>query len=277
MAQCNRRFPELVLVFSFAIPVGLFAQSKSPQELPSKQKFLGIHAGALQLASVDWLYSPFAYSGSAPVAGIQFGVVKNKFRFRTQVWKAKAERPAQSLKHLTHTYPENHYLLKKQSFILAANTHFQYRISPDNRGHVFFVSGLWYTGINITTNAMGAPELVQSGIAPGIAFEKLLRQHRLGVEGHVSLLSVNLRNHYSLSLAQTYERLKKSDFVRQNIHFQTPKSAQKLFLSLTYAYPLSENLLLGVDFHSSVIRNSLPAKLASKETLFTINLNYLLK
>lgn len=178
---------------------------------------------------------------------------------------------------MTRTYPENHYLLKKQSLLLAANTHFQYRISPDDCGNVLIVSGLWYTGINITTNAMGAPELVQSGIAPGIAFEKLLRQHRLGVEGHVSLLSVNLRNHYSLSLAQTYERLQKSEFVSLNIQLQTPMSALKIFLSPSYAYPLSENLLLGVDYHSSFTRNTLPAKLASKETLFTINLNYLLK
>lgn len=241
----------------------------------SVNKYLGGMAGVYNMASIDKVYSPFSYSGKSATFGFIRGSEKINRSFETNIFFSNIQRKARSLDGVLTPYEPGHFHLVKNSFVLEIMEYFRFLMKDFQEEKLqFYFSGLWFTSVNITTNSSGVPELIQSGIAPGIMVRRKIRDHSFKTEIHSSLLTWSVRNSYSVSSAQTYEKLSKFDFIMQNSMIQTPISNQCLYINCSYGYSISEKFSMRANYNSKYMHNNRPQTLKSISGIYSISLIY---
>jgi hypothetical protein len=237
--------------------------------------FLGIRTGIVSSASADLLYSPLVYSGKSIGVGLSFGKEKSRSTSETSIYFHLTTKKSATLENQIRSFERGHYLLEKQSFNLKIRDYRRFEISgTESLGLKLYFSGLWFTSINITTNAMGLPELVQTGLAPGFCAIKSAGRHQISIDAHVSLLSLSIRNNYSMSAPQTYERFSKLNFIRQNIRLQSAFSDRQIFARLSYQYPIGRVLHATAAYEFGYLHNTQPKNLRSVEGFYSLAILY---
>ncbi len=236
--------------------------------------FMGIKVGYRNIASMDKLYSPFVYAGQSSVFGIGWGKDRGKLSLETDIHFSNTTRTAHSLEGIPRSYEQGHFLLAKNSFLLDVNDYYRFRLTDLHRDLQIYFSGLWFTSVNITTNANGLPELIQSGLAPGIMVRSTPGKHHFRAELHVPLVAWTVRNHYSLSAPQTYEKLSKFDYILRNSLFQTPVSNPALYATFSYGYSFSKKISARAGYNFRYLHNRTPLLLQSVSGVYSISFIY---
>ena len=235
----------------------------------------GLKTGLYRMASIDKLYSPFKYEGSAPFYGLSFGKEKPMRSNETILSFSNIKRNALSLEGIPNSYELGHYQLMKNSFVFEAMDYYRFQFILEGLHNLqFYFSGLWFTTVNITTNAMGLPEQIQTGIAPGIMVRKLLGKHTFKAELNAPLLGLTVRNNYSMSMAQTYEKLSKIAYIKQNLLLQSPFSNQALFADFSYRFTCNKHFVLAAGYHFRYQNNHKPISLTSTVGIYSVSLIY---
>ena len=236
--------------------------------------FMGIKVGYRNIATMDKLYSPFVYAGQSSVFGIGWGKDKANLSFETDIHFSNTTRTAHSLEGIQQSYEQGHFLLEKNSFLLDVNDYYRFCLTDSHRDLQIYFSGLWFTSVNITTNANGLPELIQSGLAPGIMLRSTPGKHHFRAELHVPLVAWTVRNHYSLSAPQTYEKLSKFDYILRNSLFQTPISNPVFFATFSYGYSFSKKISARAGYNFRYLHNRTPLLLQSVSGVYSISFIY---
>ncbi|MDZ7797909.1 MAG: hypothetical protein U5N56_13145 [Candidatus Marinimicrobia bacterium] len=239
-----------------------------------KHKILGIRTGIYNLSSLDNLYSPFNYSGKALVLGLHFGTERPDRNKETRLVFSNINRDALSMAGIPSTYDPNHYLLLKNSFIFEAMDYFRFLIYDPGQDLRFYFSALWFTTVNITTNVMGLPELVQSGIAPGVMIRKNAGRHTFRTEIHTPLLAWTVRNNYGMSSPQTFEEFSKFAFIFQNSMLQSCFSAPGIYADISYGFRLNKAFRIDANYHFRYFQNSKPITLRSTSGMYSLSIIY---
>lgn len=261
--------PILLALLLFPFLISRAENSSSPVS-----SFVGIKAGYRTMASMDKLYSPFVYSGHSAVFGMGWGKEKHKLSLETDIHFSNTARTTHSLEGIQQSYEQGHFLLAKNSFLLDVNDYYRFRLTDMHRDLQIYFSGLWFTSVNITTNANGLPELIQSGLAPGIMVRSTPGNHHFRAELHVPLVAWTVRNHYSLSAPQTYEKLSKFDYILRNSQIQTPVSNPALFATFSYGYSFSKKISARAGYNFRYLHNRTPLLLQSVSGVYSISIIY---
>lgn len=239
------------------------------------QKSIAVKKGLYNMASIDNLYSPFLYSGKSYLLGFGWGKEERKRSFETDFSFSNIQRKPLSLQELPASYENGHHHLVKNSFIFEVMDYYRFLISKaDHNNLQIFFSGLWFTTLNITTNANGVPELFQSGIAPGIQVRRKAGTHSFKAELHLPLAAWTVRNSYSISSAQIYEKKSKLDFIRQNSMLQTPISNPGLFGTLGYEWCFNPRLSLKANYSFRYLQSKKPQMLKTVSGIYSLALIY---
>lgn len=254
-----------------AVSTNAFANADSI----STNKYFGFKAGVYNLASIDMLYSPFSYSGKSTVFGLERGSEKSNRSFETNILLSNIQRRALSLDGVLSPYEQGHSHLVKNSFILEVMDYFRFLMKDfqEEKLQIYF-SGLWFTSVNIITNASGVPELLQSGIAPGIMIRSKIKNHSFKTEIHSPLFAFTVRNNYSISSAQIYEKLSKFDFILQNLKFQTPFTNRCFYSNFSYEYRFAKKFGMRANYNLKYMHNNEPQTLKSISGIYSISLIY---
>ncbi len=252
------------------------AQTPQTEESSTKRRpYLGVRSGMVSSASADLLYSPLVYTGKSIGIGLVFGKEKSRSASETSIYYHRTTKSPSTLENQIRSFERGHFLLEKQSFNLKIRNYRRYSIpGTESLGLKLYFSGLWFTSINITTNAMGLPELVQTGLAPGFCAVQRVGHHQISLDAHVSLLSLSIRNNYSMSATQTYERFSKLNFIRQNIRLQSAFSDRQVFARLSYQYPIGRALHASAAYEFGYLHNTLPKSLRSVEGFYSLSILY---
>jgi hypothetical protein len=182
------------------------------------------------------------------------------------------KRNALSLNEIPISYPADHFLVVRNSSIFEVMEYFRYKVYdlPEHGIDMKF-SGLWFTTINVINNSGGLPELIQSGLAPGFMIRKQSGRHIFKTEVHIPLISWTVRNNYSMSMAQTFEKFSILAFTRQNMMFQTPLSNPGVLATFSYYYRLSNSFTIEGNYFFRYHNNRKPHELQSASGIYTIS------
>jgi hypothetical protein len=239
-----------------------------------KHKIFGIRSGIYNMSSLDDLYSPFNYSGNALFLGVHFGTERPDRNKETRLVFSNIRRDALSMTGIPSAYDANHSLLVKQSFIFEAMDFFRFLIYDPGQDLRIYFSALWFTTVNITTNAMGLPELIQSGIAPGVMLRKNAGKHMFRTEIHAPLLALTVRNNYGMSSPQTFEDFSRFAFIFDNLLLQSCFSAPGIYADISYGFRLNPALRIDANYHFRYFQNSKPITLRSTSGIYSLSLIY---
>ncbi|MBN2805199.1 MAG: hypothetical protein JXR22_00945, partial [Prolixibacteraceae bacterium] len=210
---------------------------------------IGLNTGLYNFGSIDELYSFARYSGRGMSYGLKFWNGQTNKNHLLSLRFAMIERHPNGLqldpKYFALTDPN----LVKNSFMFEAIDHYRYLIkSVSNQYIKLYGEGVWVTSVNITTNANSLPELIQSGIGAGLYATAAYKKHLFSGEMHVPLLTWTVRNNYSMSMTQNYEKLSKWAFIRQNDQLQFPNTLLALNTSLEYEYAILKQLSISGEY-----------------------------
>ncbi len=259
----------LLFVFLFW-PMLLCAQVRNTPAT----RYFGLGSGLYHSASADAIYSPLVYQGKAAFFGLHFGKTRQRYENHTRLLFSMVNREAPTLTGLQISYPANHYQVVRQSFLFESMDYYNYRLSEDGCSCTphLYLSGLWLTTINITTNAGGVPELIQTAIAPGLVFSYGPGNIRFSSGLHYQLITLAVRNNYSQSRAQTYERLSKFDFVKDNARLQFPGTLLGLYSNTRIAYNPGRRWEFQAGYDFRIIRNQRAVLLQSTSGIYSIGI-----
>lgn len=260
----------LFIIKSAFISPRIFATTKN-----SEYHKIGVNTGLFNFGSIDELYSFASYHGKA----LSYGV---------KIWDGNSDR--NHLLLLKYSYIKRHpsainidpvYFSKedpnvlKNSFMFEAFDYYRYRIKRIESKHIkLYGEGIWQTTVNITTNATGLPELIQSGIGAGLFAVFDLQKHKFAIDLNTPLLSLSVRNCYSMSLTQNYEKLNKLVFVKQNAQIQFSNTLFCLNSSFEYEYVVTQQLSLSVEYNFRKMLNLSPRPLRSVTGIYVFNIYY---
>jgi hypothetical protein len=255
--------------------MALTAEIKAKSDSIAVSKSLYLKTGLYNMASIDKLYSPFSYSGKSGAFGLGWGRVEPKRSSETSILFSSIRREAVSLRGLPDSYPDDHYLIAKNSFIFDVMDYYRFLIQHNQKNQMqIYFSGLWSTFGNISTNSMGVPELIQSSLAPGIMLSKKTDKHTFEVEFNIQLITLSVRNNYAMSMEQTYEELNKFNFIGKNIRIQTPISNPAFLVDLSYMFSMSKSFSLKGNYMFRYFKNNKPQSLEQVSGIYTISIIY---
>lgn len=260
----------LLLLFILTVRGPLWASADDLQKL----RIFGIRTGIYNLSSLDNLYSPFNYSGNAPFLGLHFGTERPDRNKETRLVFSTIHRDALSMSGIPSAYDPNHFLLAKQSFIFEAMDFFRFLVYDPGQDLRFYFSALWFTTVNITTNATGLPELVQSGIAPGVMVRKNAGRHMFRTEIHAPLLALTVRNNYGMSSPQTFEEFSRFAFIFDNLLLQSCFSSPGIYADISYGFRLNRAFRIDANYHFRYVQNSKPITLRSTSGIYSLSIIY---
>lgn len=267
----NKRLTTIIFLCSYIL-LGYTNTNANPDSI-SISKHFAVKVGVYNLASIDNIYSPFIYSGKSFVLGMGWGKEKKGRSFETDLSFSNIQRKATSLEGIPNSYEDGHYHIVRNSFVLEVMDYYRFLITDmEQKKLQIFFSGLWFTTVNLTTNASGVPELIQSGIAPGIFVRYKAGRHRLRAELHLPIVAWTVRNNYSMSSAQIYEKLSKFDFILQNSMLQTPISNPGIYTNFAYEYFLAKKFSIKANYSFKYIYNSKPQTLKSVSGIYSVSL-----
>jgi hypothetical protein len=238
-----------------------------------KSHKIGLNTGLYNFGSIDELYSFARYSGQGMCYGLKLWDGHTNKNHLLSLRYAMIQRHPNGLhldpKYFANTDPN----LVKNSFMFEAIDHYRYLIkSVSNQYIKLYGEGVWATSVNITTNANSLPELIQSGVGAGLYATAAYKKHLLSGEIHVPLITWTVRNSYSMSMTQNYEKLSKLAFIRQNDQLQFPNSLLALNTSLEYEYAISKLLSISGEYNLRLMLNTSPRTLRSVNSIYSLNL-----
>ncbi|HNW49557.1 MAG TPA: hypothetical protein PKH79_00660 [Prolixibacteraceae bacterium] len=253
----------------------LFGSNPVASDTGKNPKKLQISAGYYNLGSVDEIYSDHLYSGHDICYGLKYYYGKGAAREFTSLRMAMVDRTPHSLVLDDNTYGESDRARILNSFLFEAIYSYQYPIRLQGAEHLkLFVTGDWITTVNLTTNSYGVPELVRSGISPGVQLEANFNRHILNGRFYFPLVSWTVRNNYSQSMTQNYESLDKLYFVRKNDQLQFLNTLQEICAELEYRLILSDRFDIGCEYDFRYMHNSSPRELRSATGIYTAYVTY---
>lgn len=241
----------------------------------NKLRKIGLNAGYYNAGTIDEIYSPFLYSGSNYSLGLKFIKEKEKrkdqFSFRFAQIKMKPENLVINMDY----FSENEMAVQKDILMLEFFDTYRFLLSEKNARFVdFYVTGRWFTTVNLMTNYFILPELIQSGLGAGIYIEKNIKNHRLRAELSVPVVTLTIRNNYSQSDIQDYEDVNELDFLIKNLQIQLPYNLLAAYSNLGYEYNVSKHFTVEAEYYFNCMLNTSPRPLRSVSGIYSLGLIY---
>lgn len=236
---------------------------------------IGINSGLFNYASIDELYSPAIFTGKAPVYGFKFLNGKENKHHQLSLRLSILERTRKSIRFSTSYFSNGDFNIVKNGFFFESVDNYRFLI-PRISGSAFkvFFDGTWLTTVNIITNANGLPELIQSGLAAGAFAEKTFKNHHFKASVSVPVIAWTVRNNYSMSRTQNYEKLSKLAFIVHNSQLQFLNTLMAMNTSLEYEYFISKRFSIEGEYNFRYMRNTSPRQLDAVTGIYSINLFY---
>jgi hypothetical protein len=251
----------------------LFSNGLAPDS--TKYNKISVNAGYYNLGSIDELYSPFLYSGANRAYGLKFMDGNQKKNHQLAFRYATVERTPKNVVLDASLFPVDDFNLLKRSFLFEVFDVYHFLIDKASVGTFrLYATGSWFTTVNVTTNTNSLPELIESGLGAGLYGEKTIGNHKFRAELSVPLITWTVRNNYSLSMTQNYEKLSKLAFIVQNSQLQFPNSLLAVFSTLGYEYALSKKFNIEGEYHFRYMLNTSPRPLRSVAGIYSLGLTY---
>jgi hypothetical protein len=264
-----RIFTSIILLFATGF---LYASKPADSKYP---KELQLNAGYYNLGSVDEIYSNNLYSGSDICYGVRYTHGKESVRQIFSMRFSMIERRPGSLKLNDKIVAIDARERVLHSFLFEAFDTYQFPIKLKGADFLrFWVTGTWLTTVNITTNSNGVPELIQSGLAPGAFLETNFPRHNFHCQLAIPIISWTVRNNYSQSMTQNYEKLDKFYFIRMNDQLQLPNTLLSVYSNVGYDFSISKRFKMECSYDFRYMYNSSPRKLESVSGIYTLGLTY---
>lgn len=266
-------FINVVLIILLLGYVGSLLASEPDTSKYPKQ--LQVNAGYYNLGSIDEIYSYNLYSGSDFCSGLKYTYGKRPVRQIISIRFSTINRRPHSLtldENLVDSDARERIL---NSFLAEAFYTCQYPIELKGADYLrFWVTGTWLTTVNITSNSYGTPELVQSGLAPGAFLETNFKRHNFHYQLSIPIVSWTLRNSYSQSMTQNFEKINTFDFIRTNDQLQFPNTLLAVYSNIGYVFTLSNRFNIECEYDFRYTYNSSPRKLESVSGIYSFGLTY---
>ena len=260
-------------IILFITSAGLLFASKP--DVLRYPKELQLNAGYYNLGSVDEIYSYNLYSGSDICYGITYTHGKKPVRQILTMRFSMIKRHPGSLILSDNIFANDSRERYLNSFLFEVFDTYQFPISLKGADFLrFWVTGTWLTSVNLTTNSNSVPELIQSGLAPGAFLETNFPRHNFHCQLSVPIISWTIRNNYSQSMTQNYEKLDKFYFIKMNDQLQFPNTLLAVYSNIGYDFSISRKFKLGYNYDFRYIYNSSPRKLKSVSGIYTLGLTY---
>lgn len=253
----------------------LFGSDFKDPKLPKNKRKLQLNAGYYNLGSIDEIYSYNRYSGSNICYELKYYNSKGVARDFTSFRYAMVNRTPASLVIDKNIVGPNARERVLNSFLFEAIYSYQYPVNLHLGDNLkFFVTGDWITTVNITTNSFGVPEMVRTGISPGALLEATIERHTLSGRFSIPVFSWTVRNNYSQSMTQNYEKVSKFAFVLQNDQLQFPNTLIEVDAEIEYNFNLSKRFAIGCEYDFRYMYNSSPRPLKSATGIYSANITY---
>lgn len=263
----------VVLIFLLLGNVNSLLASKSDTSKYPKQ--LQVNAGYYNLGSIDEIYSYNLYSGSDFCYGLKYTYGKRPVRQIISIHFSTINRRPHSLILAENLVASDARERILNSFVADAFYTCQFPIELKGADYLrFWVTGTWLTTFNITLNSYGTPELVQSGLAPGAFLETNFKRHNFHCQLSVPIISWTLRNSYSQSMTQNFEKINTFNFIRSNDQLQFPNTLLAVYSNIGYVFSLSSRFNIECEYDFRYIYNSSPRKLESVSGIYSFGLTY---
>jgi hypothetical protein len=260
------------IILFITSPGSLFASNPEVSKYP---KELQLNAGYYNLGSIDEIYSYNLYSGSDFCYGVKYTRGKKPVRQILSMRFSMIDRYPGSLKLSDNIVASDARERCLHSFLFEAFDTYQFPVNLKGVDFLrFWVTGTWLTTVNITTNSNGVPELIQSGLAPGAFLETNFSRHNFHCQLSIPIISWTVRNNYSQSMTQNYEKLDKFYFVRMNDQLQFPNSLIAVYSNVGYDFSISKRFKLECGYDFRYMYNSSPRKLELVSGIYTLGLTY---
>ena len=241
----------------------------------AKSYKIGLNTGLYNYGSIDELYSFALYSGKGINYGLKFWNGTNKRNHLLALRLTNIDRQPHGLEVDPNYFDATDPILIKNSFLFEAVDHYRYLIKKLNNKHIkLYGQAVWLTSVNITSNAYSLPELIQSGLGTGLYSTAALKKHQFSVEVHVPVITLTVRNNYSMSMTQNFERLSKLTFIKQNIQLQFPNSIMAIYSAFQYEYAISKHFSVEGEYHFRYMLNTSPQPLRAATGIYSINLYF---
>ncbi len=241
----------------------------------NKIRKIGLNAGYYNTGTIDELYSPFLYSGSNISFGLKFFKEKEKRKDQFSFRFSQIKMTPENLIVNPDYFSENEMALQKDMLMLDFFDTYRFLLSEKGSRFIdFYVTGRWFSTVNLMTNYFILPELIQSGLGAGIYIEKNIKKHCFKAELSVPILTLTVRNNYSQSDAQDYEDYNEFGFIFKNIQIQLPYNLLAVYSNLGYEYNISNHFTIEAEYYFNYMMNILPRPLKSVSGIYSLGLIY---
>lgn len=262
----------LICLFTFC-SIPLFSNELSVDS--TKYNKIEANVSYYNLGSVDELYSYSIYSGSGLAYGLKYMNGNQKKNHQLTLRYAMIDRTPKSLNLDVNLFSDGDPICGKNSLIFEAFDSYRFLLEEASSNVLrLYATGTWLTTINITTNANSLPELIQSGLAAGLYSEANIKNHRFKAELFVPFVSWTVRNSYSLSMTQNYEKMSNFAFIKQNSQIQFPNSLLAVYSTFGYGYAFSKHFSVEGEYNFRYMLNTSPRPLKSVSGIYSFGLIY---
>jgi hypothetical protein len=133
------------------------------------------------------------------------------------------------------------------SFLAEAFYTGQYPI--ELKGAAYFVLGdrAPLTTVFITSNRYGTP-IGAKRLDPGAFLETNFKRHNFHYQLSIPIISWTLRNSYSQSMTQNFEKINTFDFIRTNDQLQFPNTLLAVYSNIGYVFSLSNRFNIECEY-----------------------------
>lgn len=261
--------------FSCLICFSSLISSAETEKTNDQFRKIGLNSGLYNYASIDELYSPAIFAGKGPAYGFKFLNGNEKKHHQLSLRLAFIERNRKSISFGTAYFSPTDFNIVKNGLFFESVDNYRFLI-PDISGTTFkvFAEGTWLTTVNVTTSAGSLPELIQSGLAAGAFAEKKIKRHRLKAALSVPVITWTVRNNYSMSLTQNYEKLSKLAFIVHNSQLQFLNTLMAMNTCLEYEYNISKNFSIEGEYNFRYMNNTSPRQLKAVTGIYSVNFFY---
>lgn len=241
----------------------------------TKSRKIGLNGGYYNVGTIDELYSPFLYSGRNISFGFKFIKEKEKRKDQFSFRFSQIQMTPENLIVNPDYFSENEMVSQKDILMLEFFDTYRFLLSEKgSRFFDFYVTGRWFSTVNLMTNYYILPELIQTGLGAGIYIEKNIKRHCLRAELSVPVLTLTIRNNYSQSEAQDYEDYNEVDFLLKNIQIQLPYNLLAVYSNLGYECNISKHFTIEAEYFFNCMLNTSPRPLRSVSGIYSLGLIY---
>ncbi len=244
---------------------------------PIKNKLhkIGINAGYYNVGTIDELYSQFLYSGANISGGLKYIKEKEKRKDQFSFRFSQIQMTPENLIVDPDYFSKNEMVLQKDILMLEFFDTYRFLLSEKGKNFFdFYLTGRWFTTVNLMTNYFILPELIQTGLGAGIYIGKNIKKHCFRAELSVPVLTLTIRNNYSQSEAQDYEDYNEVGFLINNIQIQLPYNLLAVYSNLGYEYNISKHFTIEAEYYFNCMLNTSPRPLRSVSGIYSLGLIY---